>query len=496
MNIKNFRATDEGQDYVTIAPDTISYQGTISEYSTQKYAGTFSLSVWRQEGTTNQTSVQYVTSDGTGHSGVDYGQTSGTLTWGTGEIYKTITVPIYNADPTQARTFYVNLSNVQNGVLVDPKSAHVTVAAAGAYAVQVVPDPVTIMNTVQATLTINDPTYQYNQIVWQLDGTVVDTFTLSGASQWQRWNGTGYANVANATVFQRSDMITSSGIHKYFVLVTNNGAQRGYAEQFFNCTSTGQGQTMIRVQAVDGSNPDSVIQTVVATAFEQENLSAPATHWTDGDHILMATMYHHYTVTLAANGYQNTTYTVYADQMAGNVSSAKIIKIPMYNTQQPTNASNSFVNVMVKSDVTGDPIADIVVKFTRSDGSSKVKYTNSAGTLSTPFEEAKGSTITCTVSSSSYMSQTSTFTVPSEYSTLYFRLPYKPSPTPTVTAAPTDDGSDGSGGSSNNNPVLTPGQRTAKANRMLDMLSNYGEVMLYLVIIVVIISLFGKMGGK
>jgi hypothetical protein len=58
--------------------------------------GRATITVDRTGGSSNEVTVAYTTSDGTGHAGTDYSSTSGTLTFGPGVTIQTITVPILN----------------------------------------------------------------------------------------------------------------------------------------------------------------------------------------------------------------------------------------------------------------------------------------------------------------------------------------------------------------------------------------------------------------
>jgi hypothetical protein len=64
--------------------------------------------------------VNYLTADGTAMNGSDYQSVSGTLTFLTGEISKTIIVPVNGDLLLEANeTFFVNLSGPTNALIVD-----------------------------------------------------------------------------------------------------------------------------------------------------------------------------------------------------------------------------------------------------------------------------------------------------------------------------------------------------------------------------------------
>lgn len=66
----------------------------------------------------NPISIEFATSDGTGVAGVDYQETSGTVTFDPGETTATITVPVIaNTTDQPDRTFFVDLFNPSNATL-------------------------------------------------------------------------------------------------------------------------------------------------------------------------------------------------------------------------------------------------------------------------------------------------------------------------------------------------------------------------------------------
>ena len=72
--------------------------------------------VKRTGGAASAVTVDYATSDGTAQAGQDYGETTGTLTFGTTETSRTILVPLLNDRIVEGNeTFFVTLSNPGGG---------------------------------------------------------------------------------------------------------------------------------------------------------------------------------------------------------------------------------------------------------------------------------------------------------------------------------------------------------------------------------------------
>lgn len=94
---------------------TINDPSAVSE-STANATFTVTLSV----PSTLTVTVDYATANGTATAGADYQSTSGTLTFAPGETTKSILVPIINDTTDElAETFFVNLTNATNGVILD-----------------------------------------------------------------------------------------------------------------------------------------------------------------------------------------------------------------------------------------------------------------------------------------------------------------------------------------------------------------------------------------
>ena len=99
-------------------PDVTINDVTVTEGNTGAVNATFTVTL--SAASANNVTVNYATADGTATQPADYQSTSGTLTFNPGDLTKTITV-LVNGDPLDEpnETFFVNLINATNGVIVD-----------------------------------------------------------------------------------------------------------------------------------------------------------------------------------------------------------------------------------------------------------------------------------------------------------------------------------------------------------------------------------------
>jgi hypothetical protein len=89
---------------------------TVAEGNSGNSNATFTLTLAKISA--QVVSVTFVTADGTGHAGVDYVATSGTVNIPIGQTKATFTVPVIGNTLTQPnRTFFVNLTSVSHGSL-------------------------------------------------------------------------------------------------------------------------------------------------------------------------------------------------------------------------------------------------------------------------------------------------------------------------------------------------------------------------------------------
>lgn len=116
-------------EVLTILDQDAGFAFSQPGYFVQETAGSVILSVQRIGRTNGAISVQYATADGIAHAGVNYSTTAGSLNFASGELEKSVVVPVLH-DPrvTGNLNFLVNLSAPSIGTqLGTPSSAVVTV---------------------------------------------------------------------------------------------------------------------------------------------------------------------------------------------------------------------------------------------------------------------------------------------------------------------------------------------------------------------------------
>jgi Tol biopolymer transport system component len=160
---------------------------TVTEGNTGSVNATFTVAL--STSSSQAVTVNYATADGTATAPADYQSISGLLTFNPGDITRTITVPI-NGDTLDepSETFFVDLSNATNGVLLD--------------------------NQGQGTITDNDPapSLSINDLsVAEGDaGTTTATFTVTLSAASGQTITVNYANADN-TALAGSDYQATSG---------------------------------------------------------------------------------------------------------------------------------------------------------------------------------------------------------------------------------------------------------------------------------------------
>lgn len=115
---------------VTILDDDIGIGFSSPVYAVGEGAGSVTLSVLRQNGSNGVFSIDYATTNGTATAGADYSSATGHLSFASGEMLKTITIPILEDSIIEGdENFTVNLFNLQPpsaGQLINT-SARVTI---------------------------------------------------------------------------------------------------------------------------------------------------------------------------------------------------------------------------------------------------------------------------------------------------------------------------------------------------------------------------------
>jgi hypothetical protein len=110
------RSLEVGPPFVFGSPDcTTTVQFSISDYTVIDTAEAATITVTRVGNTSNVSTVQYGTSDGTARAGLDYTSTSGILTFNPGEVNQTFTIPILNPIIQEARTVDLTLTHPNTG---------------------------------------------------------------------------------------------------------------------------------------------------------------------------------------------------------------------------------------------------------------------------------------------------------------------------------------------------------------------------------------------
>lgn len=98
------------------------------DFGVNESAGSATVTVARTAGSIGPVSVNYATSDGTAHAGVDYAPVSGTLNFADGETSKTFSVPINDNLLTDGtRSLNVNLSGATNGSALGVSRARIVI---------------------------------------------------------------------------------------------------------------------------------------------------------------------------------------------------------------------------------------------------------------------------------------------------------------------------------------------------------------------------------
>ncbi|RUL89675.1 Calx-beta domain-containing protein [Tautonia sociabilis] len=113
-------------DPVPAQPQFLSFSA--ANVSVQENGGQASIVVRRSGGTAGVVSIPYTTASGSAVAGADFVSTSGTLTFGSGELEKTITVPIIdNSQRDGNRSFTVSLGNGTGAAPGQPSTTTVTI---------------------------------------------------------------------------------------------------------------------------------------------------------------------------------------------------------------------------------------------------------------------------------------------------------------------------------------------------------------------------------
>jgi Calx-beta domain/Metallo-peptidase family M12B Reprolysin-like len=113
---------------VSILEDDVAFALSATAYTVGENTNSVVLVVSRTGNTNAAVSVDYATADGTATAGADYTQATGTLSFASGEVVKTFSVPILDdssVEPTE--TFTARLLNPVGGALGTPGTATVSI---------------------------------------------------------------------------------------------------------------------------------------------------------------------------------------------------------------------------------------------------------------------------------------------------------------------------------------------------------------------------------
>ncbi|MCP4597186.1 Calx-beta domain-containing protein [Neptuniibacter sp.] len=112
-----------GDAEATVTIDANGAYLTISNRTANESSGTANITVTRSGELGAQSTVDYATTEGTAQRGIDYYDTSGTLTFEEGDIYKYISVELRDDSSNESNErFYVELSNAINAEILDAES--------------------------------------------------------------------------------------------------------------------------------------------------------------------------------------------------------------------------------------------------------------------------------------------------------------------------------------------------------------------------------------
>jgi uncharacterized delta-60 repeat protein len=106
-------------------------------YAVNRSAGFATITVVRTDNTNTTSTVNFSTSDGTAKGGVDYVSTNGTLTFIPGQVSQSFPITVIASTTVQPdKTVLLQLSNPNNGILIPPNAATLTIHdTSGSYVV-------------------------------------------------------------------------------------------------------------------------------------------------------------------------------------------------------------------------------------------------------------------------------------------------------------------------------------------------------------------------
>lgn len=171
-------------------------------YTVNEAEGTLYLTVGLTAGTGGEVSVDYSVSDGSAYGGIDYGNVTGTLVFESGEISKTIEVPIYDDyDIEGDEDFSVQLSNPTGAVLGASANAYAVIADDDYW----IPDPPGVLEFETGNVVVDESGSYVSLTVYRqfgAGGTVtVDYSTSAGSAS----EDTDYGATSGTLVFYEGE---------------------------------------------------------------------------------------------------------------------------------------------------------------------------------------------------------------------------------------------------------------------------------------------------
>jgi len=259
-------------------------------YSVAATAGSISVAVTRNAGSSGAASVHFITTAGTATHGVDYASNQGVLNWADGDASsKTITVVIFNANQTStARTFSITLYSPVGATLGTPATTVVSITGPGSTAPPAVAFSSStysvaanagslIITVARSGSTSSAGTVQYKTTA----GTATSGLDYAGTSGTLTWAaGDTAAKTFTVLIFNSNQTSTA---RTFSVALYNPGGETLGTPATAVVSITGPGSTAAATVALSSAaygaapNAGSVIVTAVRTGTAT---AAASVHWT------------------------------------------------------------------------------------------------------------------------------------------------------------------------------------------------------------------------
>jgi hypothetical protein len=338
-------------------------------------------------------------------------------------------------------------------------------------------DPVTLFTNATGELTIDDPTYRYDEIDWYNNGNQIRQFKLSG-SQWQQWNGTAWANCANSSVFTVSQYQDWVGTCNFYAWIKYHGNVVIGVNKNFQVIQNAT-HTTYYLRVVDSTGAD--LSSFNGHFFESEDPTKDYTFTWSGYGAVLD-LNRHYQGVVSADGFINSSIAFETTYNNSSSVTYRTVTITMVSSDVPTDPAQAYLDVKVYDSLTNEMVSDAVFTLTNTSGSKTYQI---YGTVKRITIE-KGVAYTWKAASSSYYSMTGTVNMTDGQAMLL--VPLNPIPAPTATPQPSAGYYTGDDG----NPTYTPytdTQRQNQAMTMIDQLLNAGPSLMQLGILAVFMGL-------